>query len=289
MKKTAPAPPWIRLVAAPPVLATALVAAPPPLSLGELIQLALARNSSLRAAGLETEAQAATAAAARGLFDPTLGLAVSRGASRLQGVLPEGGPAALDQTSNQASATLSALAPWGTQATFGYQALRAGQSPINGLATQNYPVEWTAGLTLSVAQPLLRGAGRSLVRADLDRADRNLRAAQARQREQAILVAAAVAQAHATYLWTRDVEIARQEGLRRSRDLERLSQELVDLKLLASADLITGRKAVSARQAAATVAGSARADAADALLGLVLGPTTTQDRAAYLPLSLIHI
>jgi outer membrane protein len=260
------------------------VAAPPviiPSTLAALVHEAVVRNLTLGGQRLtpqivNTNVQAATAA-----FDSQVQVGPSFGrfaqsavtsAGRLSSTMftntiGGGGEGLLPYSSVSVTGNL----PTGTRYSLSLQSTRRSQDPVFPGVGQLHPVEFDNNLTISVAHPLLRGAGQSLARANIRVAEFATQASQAgfvRATEQVI---AQVENAYWTLSLARALEAVAQDSLQRAQALLSRNEELVRLQLIADIDVLTARQAVAARQTALTQARAQREDAAEALIFLVYG------------------
>lgn len=126
-------------------------------------------------------------------------------------------------------------------------------------------------LNLQLSQPLLRGRGSSIVKAQIESA---LLAADSSDQSLLRTVEETIAAVETAY-WTlglaESVEVNAHDSLRRAQELLRRNEQLAQLELIAEVDLITARAGEQARQTALVDAIRDREDAADALLFLVYG------------------
>ena len=143
------------------------------LSLREAIELAVRRNPALAAAGAELSAAAAAQLAARGLDDPVLAASTRVSGTRREWVP---GEPVQDRAVDELSGALSLAQPLSTGGRLqlelqgGHARARYESELADGARRSSTSARYTPGLQLSLEQPLLRGSGVEVARADRKRA-----------------------------------------------------------------------------------------------------------------------
>jgi len=158
--------------------------------------------------------------------------------------------------------------PTGTRYNVAFDLARRSESPVR---RQDHGVETDSQLTVSFAQPLLRGAGTSIARAEIRAAGLSVRAAARRFSRLEEETVAAVERAYWALAQAEAAEAVERESLERAVALHTRNEQLVRLGLVAEVDLLTAQQAVAARQAAVTEAARLRRDAAEELIFRVYG------------------
>lgn len=252
-----------------------------------LVADALDRNLPLLAERVVPEVARARTRAARGAFEPAVQFSpgLGRGSQTTQ---TASGPVtsttsrfwygnAVSGALPYSTLSVAGELPTGTTYNVAFDSNRRGEFPAR---LQEHGVEVDSRLTVSFAQPLLRGAGTSIARADIRSADLSARAATRRYERVAEQTVAAVERAYWVLAFANASEAVERESLARAAALLGRNQRLVALGLAPQVDLLTSRQAVSAREAAVTEAVRSRRDAAERLVFLVYGRQATDRLAA---------
>jgi outer membrane protein TolC len=256
--------------------------ADPTIRLAALVRDAVPRNLTIDAARFTPEILAAEIQAARGAFDARLQLQPAFGRSSQTIVTPDG-----SFVSSIATTTVNGgaggLLPYGAVAVVGnlptgtryglsLQSARQSRSP---LSEEGHPVRFDSTMTLSMSQPLLRGAGSAIARAGIRSATLDAASSRAGFARVIDTTVADVENAWWTAVYARALERVVDESLARARTLLDRNEQLLQLQLVANVDVLTARQGVAARMAALIDARQQRADASDAVLFLVYGREAT--------------
>ena len=129
-----------------------------PLSLRLLVTTALRNNLDLRGAALLPRLAGADLLSARGRFDPSFTLSAENDAqaSEVLGSIPRTSKSALVST-----ARLGTTLPAGSQFSLSLSNSRLSTDPFTVSSSQPFQTSHASSLSLTFAQPLLRGFGRS--------------------------------------------------------------------------------------------------------------------------------
>ena len=255
--------------------------------LSALVRDAVGRNLTIDAARFTPEIAAANIQAERGAFDAQVQFQPGFGRSSRTLVTEDGSFATSVATTRlnggaggllpYSGVTVVGNLPTGTQYGLSLDSVRESLTPPASLGLANQ-VQFDTTLTLSISQPLLRGAGSAIARAGIRSATL---AAQSSRAGFARVVDATVADVEDAYwlaIYARALERVAEESLARANTLLDRNEQLLKLQLVAAIDLLTARQGVAVRQAELTEARRQRADAADAVVFLVYG----RDAAAHL-------
>jgi outer membrane protein len=237
-----------------------------PMSLRDVVAIALERNLDLEAARTRRRLADARVQIQRGLFDPTLSLGGSLARDRAQSVRWGTYAASVDQA-----------LPWGTILGLGVQ---GGRDPF---VPANAPAAYGADATLTVRQPLLEGLG------TLDAGVREARAlrdaAVASLARESELVTADVEAAYWTLAEAEVTEAVLQRSVEIAQALLFRNEELARRQLVPEMDVVTARSALALRRAGLVSAQLARANAADRIVFLAWGAeAVTRLASSSLPL-----
>lgn len=176
-----------------------VAAAPRPLTLRQAVGLALSKNPSLAGAGAVVSAARARVLGARGLDDPQLTLDTSLERTRRQRVP---GVPVQERTFDGVSGGLSVSQPLaiggrvGLALAGGYQRTGFETETANSLRQRSASEQYTPALELRWDQPLARGFGVSVARAERTRARMGLSAARSEREGLAASVARGVSIAY---------------------------------------------------------------------------------------------
>lgn len=232
-------------------------------TLDDMVLAALQRNLDLQTRRTENLIVATAVQRAESTFDPALDLdpQVSFGSSNVFDST-DGSVSSLGATAGSNSFSLSGTLPFSTA----YSAsLSSSWIPERGSPL------FTNTLTMQLSQPLLRGRGRSIARAEVEGAILD-----ARSSDQSLLreVETLIADVETSYwlLGLREaIEANARQSVSRAQELLERNRQLAELELLADADLVSARAGVQSRLTILTDASRAREDAVDTLLFLVYG------------------
>lgn len=266
------------------LLATSAGGAQPPeqdrvVPLATLVHEALQQNYALRAARTDTLAIESDVRAACSAFDPLLSLEPSyaRGQRRVHD-----GDSVLEgrETLRVGTGSLSGALPSSTsyavsldtrRTTYGNTALLPPGQPAESVDSI---------LSLTLTQPLLRGAGPAIARAPVRIAKLNASSARARLGRTREQIIAEVEMAYWSLGLAEALEKLARDSHGRAVELAERNEKMLELKLITEVDAITARRGVQSRLTALIDAKRNRADAAERLLFLVYGdatPLLTQD------------
>jgi outer membrane protein len=260
-----------------PVLSAQSPGAPAP-ALAGLVRDAVTRNLAIDTARFNPAIAEADIQAARGVFDAQLEVQPIAGRSS-QTVVTEGG-SFTNAFGVAGLGTGSGISPSSGVAIGGN--LRTGAQYRASLDTSrqsqavrslvgNLSPQFTNALTLSIAQPLLRGRGSEIARAGIRSATIGAQGSRAGFAHVVDTTVADVENAYWTAVYARAIERVVDESLVRARTLLQRNEQLLDLKLVANLDVLTARQAVAVRNAALTEARQQRTDATEAIAFLVYG------------------
>jgi outer membrane protein len=252
---------------------------PPPV-LSALVRDAATRNLTIAAASFTPEIAAADIRAAKGAFDAQLQLQPGFGRSS-QTIVTADGLLASSVTTTTLSGGAGGLLPYsgvtvvgnlptGTQYGVTLDSARQSARPVLALG-QVSPAQFDNTLTLSLSQPLLRGAGSRIARAGIRSATVATQSSRAGLTRVVDTTVADVESAYWTAVYARALEKVAEESLARANTLLDRNRQLLSLQLVANIDLLTARQGVAVRQAELTEARRQRADAVDALAFVVFG------------------
>jgi len=231
-------------------------------SLEDLVLSALQRNLDLLTVRTQNRIVATDIQRAQSVFDPAVDVAPKLTFGNSKSFPPPGGLVSNRATEGDMSASLSGTLPF--SATYA-ASLSSDWAPGVGASV------YTNLLDLQLSQPLLRGRGSSIVKAQIESA---LLAAESSDQRLLRTVEETIGAVETAY-WTlglaESIEGNARDSLTRSQELLHRNEQLADLRLLAGADLITARAGEQERQTALVDAIRNREDAAEALLFLVFG------------------
>jgi outer membrane protein TolC len=243
-----------------------------------LVAQALRRNLRLEGERMTPEIARAAAGAARAGFEPTLqfspGFAFGRETIQTAAGPVTGTTRAISYANGLSGALpYSSLAvagslPTGTRYSVALDLARRSESPAR---RQDHGVEVDSQVTVSFAQPVLRGAGTSIARAEIRAADLSARAAMRRFSRLEEETVSAVEQAYWALAQAEASEAVERESLERAVALWTRNEQLVRLGLVPEVDLLTAQQAVAVREASVTETARLRRDAAEALIFRVYG------------------
>lgn len=254
-------------------------AAPAPPALAGLVRDAVTRNLTIDAARFTPAIAEAEIQAARGAFDAHLEVQPIVGRSWQTVVTEEGsfnnafGLAAIGNGSGglvpSSGVALGGSVRTGGQYRMSFESTRQSQNfrALSG----NLSPQFDNAMTLSMAQPLLRGRGTHIARAAIRAAMIGADGSRAGFAHVIDTTVADVETAYWTAVYSRAVERVLEESLSRARTLLERNDQMLQLKLVATLDVLTARQAVAARTASLTQARQQRADASDAIAFLVYG------------------
>jgi outer membrane protein len=230
-------------------------------SLEDLVLTALQRNLGLQTRRTQNRIIATDIQRAQSVFDPGIDFApaLKYGSSQ---AYPPSGIISNSGTQGDMSASLSGTLPF--SATY---AASLSSNWIPGVGAFAY----SNNLSLHLSQPLLRGRGSSIVKAQIESA---LLAADSSDQSLLRIVEETIGAVETAY-WTlglaESIEGNARDSVARSQELLHRNQQLADLELLSEADLVTAQAGEQERRTALIDAVRSREDAADALLFLVYG------------------
>jgi outer membrane protein TolC len=265
------------VLAAPPALTAdpkAEVSAPrQTLSLPDLVRDALRTNLAYQSARVSAQSVETGVLAAQGAFDPLLQASpsYSRGATNL--LLQPDVTTSGTQTGRALFVGVAGTLPISTLYSAYLDHFWQNQdNPAIATMGQNQPSASTS-LTLTLSQPVLRGAGPAYAKAPLSIAKLAARSAEERLDRSMEQTIAGVESAYWTLGLSEAIERLSHDSHQRAEDLLNRNQKMRALALISDVDLITSRRAVQARLTSLTEASRRRQDAADQLLFFVYGDT----------------
>jgi len=258
--------------------ASAQPAVAPPPALTGLVRDAVTRNLTIDTARFTPAIAAAEIQAARGVFDARFEVQPIAGRSSETVVTDAGSFTNAFGVAGLGSGTgltpSSGVAIGGNLRTGGQYRVSLDTSrqsqAVRSLAGNLAP-QFSNAMTLSIAQPLLRGRGWQIARAGIRSATIGAEGSRAGFAHLVDTTVADVEHAYWTAVYARAVERVVDESLARARTLLERNQQLLGLTLVANLDVLTARQAVAVRTAALTQARQQRADASEAIAFLVYG------------------
>lgn len=233
------------------------------------VRAALLRGFDALLARADADRGYADAKAARGAFDPVLSAAFEQAQSDERRVTTPGVVPAPTRTKTQdGSVSLTQVLPIGSTLDVTAATSRDEVTPSRPL--------FASGLTLTLVQPLLRGAGLGAGYASARAATLGGEAAIAAARRSLEETIAAVEDSYWTLRRLERDEEAAERSLRASEELARRNRELSRLKLMADHDVLVSEQGVEQRRAVHIASVRARRDAADDLVYLSYGEDVRQ-------------
>ncbi len=238
------------------------------MALPSLVASAMRNNTDLRAAAVVPRLAAADVLAARGPFDPSVVLSSDRGtrANDVLGVSPRA-----TQSSLNNAITLGTILPAGSQLALGVSTSHNLSDPYFLSATTPYPTSNATSVSLSLVQPLLRGAGRDGTYGLVDAAGYSADAAERRYDRAADLVVASVERAYWTLRQAEANETILRRSVEASRAIYQRNVALRDRDAATTLDVLTSERGLATRETQLWEATRQRIDAADHLLFLAYG------------------
>ncbi|MBI5440288.1 MAG: TolC family protein [Deltaproteobacteria bacterium] len=262
------------LLAAPSAPAAdppAAAAARPVVSLKDLVRDAIRGNLALASARASSRGVETDVLAARGIFDPLLQAApaYSSGSSTL--LLEPGASTSGSQSGRFLGLGVSGTLPFSTSyALVLDHSWQDQDNPALAAPGELQPSAATA-LTLTLRQPLLKGAGARYAGAPLIRARLASQSADERLNRTLEQTIADVESAYWSLGLAEEVERLSRDSFLRAEELLNRNQRMRSLELISDVDLITSRRGAQARLTSLTEASRRRQDAADQLLFFVYG------------------
>jgi len=245
-------PPPPVLPAAPPDLSLPPVdAAAQPLSLTELVQLSLLHNAGAAAARLQAEAATRLLAAEQALYEPIASARLKREGyerprtyeERTQSLTNVNKDNAVEQISSSAAGLRGKL-PTGATFEFAHE-LRRRESNLLAASTDR---ESRGTLTLTLRQPLWRGAGRGATEADLRVAELEQQIERQRFVKQLIDTVGESAGTYWQLARAQDQLRLREQALASARGLQDETRRRVEAGFAPRVDLLEAEVAVGARE-----------------------------------------
>jgi outer membrane protein TolC len=252
------------------------------LSVKEAIVRALANNPDLEVARLDIAIASAGIDVAEGVFDPTLFAGVSWARNRdpfFAIALPgtdvgitglRGGFGGLGVSPSDVwkyDGGLRQLTPFGTSWQASYAVERRTSESVFSLDPQ-----WTPALSGSVTQPLLRGFGVAVNRAQVTIAREAARVSREAFLDLAMATAFAVEQAYWAYVFAVENRKVAEQALRTAEDLLDVNRKKLELGRVAPIEVLVAETGVASRQEAVIIAKNQIANTRDALLRLIEPP-----------------
>lgn len=229
------------------------------LSLEQAMRMAVINNLRLQSARLSVDTARFGVPTAEAAFQPTLTLNASRtGAETSVRVAPDHTKTTLSSTFGP-SITNKFLT--GTNVTLAQTNTRPDSTPEEGSKT--------SGLTLTVSQPLLKGAGIEVNRATIDTAKNNIQLAVRDLESRLIETLTGVENAYLDLLLAVEDRKIRELALERARQQLDVNRFLIEVGRLASRELAAAEAAVSSTEVEVAVARNAVENARRALLRLL--------------------
>lgn len=241
-----------------------------PLSMAQAEAMALESNLGLKADRLAPAIAEENLAAARAVFNPTLSAAFSRNRSESPSSTAFEGGGTVVASSVSGNTTVSQQLPWhGTAYQVSWNAGRSETSQ----AFASFNPRLTAGLTLSVTQPLLQGFKTDGQRAQVETAQRNRAIADIQLDERTISTRVSAQNAYLDLVGAiarRGVAVQNLElAQRQLKD----NQSRVEVGTMAPINIIEAEAEVANREESVILAEAAISTAEDRLRSLILDPS----------------
>jgi outer membrane protein TolC len=240
-----------------------------------LVLDALRYNLTLRSASASTRSIETGVQASKSAFDPQFQVSPLYANTPMMLLAQPGVVLSGTQETNQVSSGLSGTLPFSTQYSVSLQTSRQTQTNAHLLAPGILSPSVNSTLTLTLAQPLLRGRGRSLAQAPVDLASLAGQSARARLGRTSEQTIAAVESGYWSLGLAQAVERISRDSYHRAQELMARNEKMRELKLIAEVDAITSRRGVQQRLTSLTEATRQRQDAAERLIFLVYGEYAT--------------
>ena len=251
---------------------------PPPLLAGEmpiaprqLAQLVAARNPEIRYSRLGVQVAAYLSDAEASLYETVLyasaqGDDVNRQRTVEERISAASSLSVLDERSRTIEAGVRQRLPTAGEVSLGYRIVRRANNIIESSTNNQKDTEWTSGLVLTLKQPLLRNAGRSILETDrrVAELEREVQWAQFRQQ-----VLKSTADALNLFWQLRRAQEARRLREESMANVQKMAQDVaarIDAGRTPPAARLEVRTTLVARQAELTRAEQAERDAESKVL-----------------------
>ena len=251
------------------------VAPSKPLTLEDAVALAMRKNFDLRIQAYSTDTAREALAVARADFDPTINGAVVRSVnqsasntSRLDGSQTEG--PRNDSTSARIGVT-ERLAPTGGTVNVSTNVTRGATNSTNALLNPTFG----NGISASLSQPLLRGAGRTNATAAIERSKLGLDIAGLNYTSRVLTVIRDTENAYYNLVSARETLRIRQLTLEYNQRLFEENDARRSTGVATDLDVLTAEVGVANARRALVQAGQLVSDREDALLNLINVPDFT--------------
>ena len=249
--------------------------APPPasrsLQLRVMVVAALQNNLALRSARASTSSVETGIQAAKSVFDPFLQLAPSFSEGDRSPLVEPGLILSGNERSTQLSAGVNGMLPWSTSYAVSLDGSRRRQDNPLLLAPGELTPTANTSLTLTLAQPLLRGFGPGIAQAPVRQARLFASSSRAQLDRLTEQVIADVESAYWNLGLAAAFERISRESYERAQELMSRNERMRELNLISEVDAITSRRGVQQRLTTLTEATRRRKDAAERLIFLVFG------------------
>ncbi len=243
--------------------------APPPegeaLTLGKAIELALTRNLDLEVERLNPKIAEQGMDKGRGAFDPVLSASYKDNDARAATTSSLSGAPIVQQRTTTYAAGAKEKLMTGTTLDLSLSYVRQLTNSIFSTVNPSH----TSGATLSVKQPLLKGLGIDVNRADITTATLSREAARHAFEAKVTETVAAVEAAYWDLVAALDDILVKQDALKAAQALETTNQAKAEAGTLPRTDVLAASSAAASREADLIDAERKAADAQDRLRQLV--------------------
>jgi outer membrane protein TolC len=246
------------------------------LQLRVMVVAALQNNLTLRSARASTSSVETGIQAALGAFDPFLQLSPTFTQGDRRPLVEPGLILSGTERSTQFSGGIDGTLPWSTSYSVSLDGNRRRQDNPLLLAPGELTPTANTTLTLTVAQPLLRGFGPGIAQGPVRQARLSASSSRSRLDRLTEQVIADVESAYWNLGLASAFERISQESHERAQELMSRNQRLLELNLISEVDAITSRRGVQQRLTTLTEATRQRKDAAERLIFLVFGDSAVR-------------
>lgn len=235
-----------------------------PLTLAAALDLAQQHNLTLKSSALTVRGSAISLASAQSAFQPSLTSSIDHNWSQTQSAI-----ATSATHSDQTDYSLGVGQSLPSSASYDVTVSQSRSHSAPSSAALN--PSWSPDVTLSVTQPLLEGRGREVAAAGVITAEHGLTAAEQTARRTRAETLTGIENAYWTLAKAEAEEQVARASLAVAESLLERNRELLARGLIAGVELLTAQSGVASRRESLIAAGTARADAAEALAFAVFG------------------
>ena len=238
------------------------------LPLRALVVTALRNNLDLRSAALLPRLAGADLRSARGRFDPSFTLATENDAQAndVLGSVPRTSKSAIVST-----AKVGTTLPAGSQLSLSLSNSRLSTDPFTVSTSQPFQTSHASSLSLTFAQPLLRGFGRAGTYGLVDAATTAVESSRSRYERSADVTIANVERAYWLLREAESNERVGRQSVTAARTIYDRNVALKERDVATALDVLTSERVLATRESQLLDAARVRVDAADRLLFLVYG------------------